>query len=103
VTIPAASLETVLAAVERLEHKLDALARPAPKLLSRRAAARVLGVDRGTTLAALIRDGHLHLVLGKVSQEELQRLIEQGLPEPKPRRRQRDSAEDPGSIRKAAI
>jgi len=37
VTAPAATIEELLAVVQRLERKLDAALKPAPKLLSRRA------------------------------------------------------------------
>lgn len=85
---PAARLEEILAAVLRLEAKVDALTRARPKrLLSKRAAARLLGVDRGTTLEGLIRDGHLRMLMGKIPDTEIDRLLAEGIPESKPRAR----------------
>ncbi len=74
--------------MERLERKLDALSRRRDRrLLSKRAAARLLGIDRGTTLERLIRDGHLRLVMGRVPDTEIERLLAQGLPDVKQRAR----------------
>lgn len=91
----AATLEDLLAAVQRLEAKVDELARarPAKRLLSRRAAAKLLGVDRGTTLEQLIRDEHLHLVMGRIPDTEIERLLASGIPEPKVRGRRRPTDE----------
>lgn len=82
--------------MQRLERKLDAALRPAPRLLSKRAAAKMLGVDRGTTLEGLIRDGALRLVMGRIPLPEIEKLLAEGLPSPKPRlrRAERRSAED---------
>jgi hypothetical protein len=80
----AATLEDVVAAVARLERKLDALARRRDRrLFSKRAAARLLGIDRGTTLERLIRDGHLRLVMGRVPDTEIERVLAEGIPEQK--------------------
>ncbi len=93
---PAHQLEDLLAAVARLEAKLDALTRRRERrLLSKRAAARLLGIDRGTTLERLVRDGHLRLVMGKVPDTEIERLLADGIPETKGRsRRQPAPARD---------
>lgn len=95
-TAPAASLEDLAAAVRRLEAKLDSLTRRRERrLLSKREAARLLGIDRGTTLERLIRDGHLRLVMGRVPDTEIERLLADGIPEPKARgRRQAKPATD---------
>ncbi len=45
-----------------------------PLLLSQRAAAKLLGVDRNTTLRRLIASGVVPLVLGKVPREALERV-----------------------------
>ncbi len=82
----------ILAALERLERKVDALGRSPPKLLSRRAAARLLGVDRGSTLETLIREGKLRLVAGRIPLSEIERLLADGLPA---RARQRRPAQSP--------
>lgn len=87
------ALDELLATIRRLEAKVDALARARPKrLLSKRAAARLLGVDRGTTLEQLIRDGHVHLVAGKIPDTEIDRLLAEGMPEPKQRAPRRPAA-----------
>jgi hypothetical protein len=99
VSAPAATIDELLAVVQRLERKLDAALKPAPKLLSRRAAAKMLGIDRGTTLATLMRDGHLRLVMGKIPQADLERLLAEGLPEPKRRARRAAPADEAAGIR----
>lgn len=105
----AETLRELLAAVRRLERKVDELARVRPKrLLSKRSAARLLGVDRGTTLEQLIRDGQVHLVAGKIPDTEIDRLLAQGIPEPKqraPRRAAppRSPAEEAQAIRDLKI
>ncbi len=82
------TIEDLAAAMERLERKLDALSRRRDcRLLSKRAAARLLGIDRGTTLERLIRDGHLRLVMGRVPDTEIERLLANGLPDAKQRAR----------------
>ncbi len=60
-----------------------------PLLLSQRQAAKVLGVDRNTTLRRLIASGVIRLVLGKVPREALERVArgEVSVPAPPPRRR----------------
>ncbi len=101
---PAATLEDLLAAVRRLEAKVDEIARARPKrLLSRRAAARLLGIDRGTTLEALVRDGHLRLVAGKIPDTEVDRLLAEGLPQPKPRDRRTSPAPRSPAAEAAAV
>jgi hypothetical protein len=77
----------VLGALERIERKLDVALRPTPALLSKRAAAKMLGIDRGTTLETLLRDGHLRLVMGKIPLANLERLLAEGLAAPRPRKR----------------
>jgi len=91
----------ILAVLTRLERKLDALARPTPNLLSRRAAARMLGVDRGTTLAGLIRCGRLRLVMGRIPASEIERLLEEGVPPA--RQRERQTADEGGEIRRVPV
>lgn len=85
----APTIEERLARIERM--LTDAL-RPAPRLLSKRAAAKLLGIDRGTTLETLIRDGYLRLVMGKIPAGDLERLLANGLPEPKRRAARKASA-----------
>lgn len=82
----------ILAALARLEQKVDELRRSPPKLLSRRAAARLLGVDRGSTLESLIRQGRLRLVAGRIPLAEIERLLADGVPA---RARRPRSAETP--------
>lgn len=59
-----------------------------PLLLSQRQAAKLLGVDRNTTLRRLIASGVVPLVLGKVPREALERVArgEITAPAPRPRR-----------------
>ncbi|WP_350102538.1 helix-turn-helix domain-containing protein [Myxococcus sp. SDU36] len=61
-----------------------------PLLLSKRQAARLLGISRGRTLDELLKAGHLRpvLVLGrlKLPREEVERLAREGTePAPLPR------------------
>lgn len=102
-----ALLAQVAATVGRLEAKVDALtkARPTGRLLSKRAAARLLGVDRGTTLEALVRDGHLRLVMGKIPDTEIERLLVEGLPEgtAPTRRRERLQRDEAAAIRSLKV
>jgi hypothetical protein len=63
---------------------VGALARP-KRLLSKRAAARAVGIDRRTTLEGLLRDGQLRMVLRKIPDTEIERLLTHGIPEQKPR------------------
>lgn len=58
-----------------------------PLLLSQRQAAKLLGVDRNTTLRRLIADGTIPLVLGKVPREALERVARGELVAPTPARR----------------
>ncbi len=92
----------ILAAIERVERKLDALSRPVPKLLSRRAAAKLLGVDRGSTLEGLIREGRLRLVRGRIPLGEIERLLQEGVPPPQ-RRGRRTQAAEGGEIRQVPV
>ncbi len=52
----------ILEALGRLERKLDALAKPRSRLLSKREAARRLGISRTRTLPDLIADRRLRVV-----------------------------------------
>ena len=76
----------IVEALRRLEAKVDRLARHRePRmLLSKRTAAQLLGVDRGTTFESLIRNGHLHLITvggqARIARVELERLLEEGVP-----------------------
>lgn len=91
---PAASLEALLETVQRLERKLDALTeRERPKrrnrearLVSKRAAARALGIDRSTTLEDLIHDKQIRTVPVRghlrIPATEIERLTRDGIPEP---------------------
>ena len=63
-----------------------------PLLLSQRQAAKVLGVDRNTTLRRLIASGVVPLVLGKVPLEALERVARGELTAPPPRARRHPSA-----------
>jgi hypothetical protein len=95
----AATIDDVLAEVRELRRRVDELLRPAPKLLSRRAAARMLGVDRGTTLAGLIARGALRLVEGKIPLPDVERLVTEGVPaEPRRAKRTQPQKEAPDAI-----
>lgn len=98
---PAATLDDLVERLARLERKLDAALRPSPKLLSKRAAAKMLGVDRGTKLERWIRDGALRLVDGKIPLPDVERLVTNGPPEPKARALRQESAplDEPDKIR----
>lgn len=96
-------MAAILAAIERLERKVDALSRPVPKLLSRRAAAKMLGVDRGSTLEGLIREGRLRLVRGRIPLGEIERLLQEGLPAPRRRVRPTPPASEGGEIRQVPV
>lgn len=104
---PADQLDALAAAIARIEAKVDALAkaRPTGRLLSKRAAARLLGIDRGTTLEGFIRDGHLRLVMGKIPDTEIERLLAEGLPELKARarRRERPDRDEAQAIRNVKV
>lgn len=78
------TLEALLAAIERLERKVDALAarRAAPaQAVGKREAARLLGVDRSTTLEQLLRDGRLRATRYggrvRIARSEIQRFLEE--------------------------
>src|SRR5205823_1706236 len=68
---------------------------PSKLLLSKKEAARILGIDRKTTLRDLIDAGHLTLVPGprgeRIARAQVERLVENGIPTPGVRRRQRKS------------
>ena len=67
------------------------------RLLTKRAAARLLGIDRSTTLERLIREGSVRTVPygegTRIPASEIARLEDEGIPEPSsrcpPRRRSR--------------
>lgn len=70
------------------------------RLLTKRAVARLLGVDRGGTLERWIRDGSIRVVQvggrARIPRSEVDRIAEEGLPGPSgapppPRRRGRPS------------
>jgi hypothetical protein len=63
-----------------------------PLLLSRRQAAKVLGVSRSRTLTRLLRSGRIPLVEGKVPLRALERFASGDAPAPTPRRRYRPPA-----------
>ena len=54
----------------------------APLLLSKRKAARLLGVGRGNTLEQLIREGHIRTVIVagrvRIPREEVERVAREG-------------------------
>lgn len=90
-TAAARQLEDALARLERLERKLDALlargrapAGGGAALVTKRAAARILGCDRGTTLEQLIRSGRLPTVTApsgkglRIPRAELERVLREG-------------------------
>jgi hypothetical protein len=113
----AATVEDLAAMMERLEHKLDALLeRERPRrrnqdsrLLTKRDAARRLGVDRCTTLETLIANGHVATVPAgregvRIPAGEVERLERDGIPDPdrQPRastRRRQAPKVTPGSLR----
>ncbi len=74
--------DAILEALERLERKLDTLTRPRSRLLSKRAAARMLGVSRTTTLEDMIADRRLRVVrVGdgvRIPAAEVERLAKEG-------------------------
>ena len=59
---------------------------PSKALLSPTEAARVLGIDRRTTLADLIANGQISTVPGsrgvRIRRSEINRLLETGIPKP---------------------
>ncbi|ACL66757.1 DNA binding domain protein, excisionase family [Anaeromyxobacter dehalogenans 2CP-1] len=94
---PTATLQVLLAAIERLERKVDALtarlAEPPPaEAVGKREAARLLGVDRSTTLEQLLRNGRLRATRYggrvRIARSEIQRFLE----EPEAPRRHRAAA-----------
>jgi hypothetical protein len=82
---PAATLEVLLARIDRLEQKLDAALKPTPAFLSKRAAAKLLGVDRGMKLQQILQAGRVRLVpVGGqllIPRAEVERVISSGLAE----------------------
>lgn len=95
---PLARLEAVVAGlteeVRSLSLKLDVLMScqptakkavdPSKALLSPKEAARILGIDRKTTLKDLVADGHLTTVPGsrgvRIPRSEIDKLLESGIP-----------------------
>lgn len=103
---PAATLEQLAQALARLEAKVDALSRAAPRgrLLSRRAAATYLGIGR-EAVRDLIADGAIRLTGSRISLAELERYVTEG-PRPTPGRARRGSpapADPAGAIRAITI
>lgn len=81
------TVDELVEMMARLERKLDAALRAPPKLLSKRAAAKMLGVDRGTTLERWIHSGALRVVEGRIPLPDVERLVADGPPAPPTRRR----------------
>jgi excisionase family DNA binding protein len=77
----------------------------AKELLSKRAAAKFLGVDRGTTLEQLIRDGRLRTVdVGgrpRIPRTELDRVLADGVPRAEPKARRASPVRATGSTVRA--
>ena len=77
-------LDQMRVAVEQMAEQVRALATrlPAQRALSKRQAARLLGVSRGRTLDQLIRDGTIRTVRvgtrSKIPMAELERLLVEG-------------------------
>lgn len=77
-------------------------------VLSRREAAFLLGVDRGSTLGELIRSGQLRTIPWgrgeRISLEEVQRLAREGFrlagAKPRPSNSRRKASADPAALRK---
>jgi hypothetical protein len=72
---------------EELERVLGRVARPVRReMLSKRAAAKMLGVDRGEGLSSLVADGHLREVPfrggTRIPREDVERVIANGAPSP---------------------
>ena len=67
---------------QEMAARLTSPSPPLPRLLSKRAAAKLLGVDRGTTLADLLATGNLRtVVLGgqeRIPTAEIERLATEG-------------------------
>jgi excisionase family DNA binding protein len=110
----AATVEELAAMMERLERKLDTLLeRERPRrrnqdaeLLSKREAARRLGVDRCTTLEALVAHGHVATVPAgregvRIPRSEVERLVREGIPNPD--RQPRPNRRRPPAARAAAV
>ncbi len=84
---PARQLEDRLARIEQMLAELLARERPRDErgLYTKRAAARILGCDRATTLEQLIRSGRLRAVPGpsgkglRIPREELERARRAGI------------------------
>jgi predicted DNA-binding protein (UPF0251 family) len=94
------STSIILAEIAALRAEVRALrvaAVPTPKLLSFRQAARRLGINRGTTLRALIERGLIHTVAAKARRKipvaEIERLERDGydLDQPISKKRRRSS------------
>ncbi|MBX7115915.1 MAG: helix-turn-helix domain-containing protein [Myxococcaceae bacterium] len=79
--------------VRSLKKQTKKAAKPLRLMVSHREAARLLGIDRGSTLKSLIETGHVRTVKAngrtRIPLEEVQRLAEQGfdLSQSKPKRR----------------
>jgi hypothetical protein len=111
VSTPAATLDDLLAAVLRIERKVDALSHrrggPPAELLSMRAAAKLLGVDRGVTLPALLKTQRVRTVMvagrPRVPRAALERVLLEGAPTSTPAPRARHTrpalASEPSALR----
>lgn len=79
-------LDQLRVAVEQMAAQVRALATclPAQRALSKRQAARLLGVSRGRTLDRLIRDGTIRTIQigtrNKIHVAEIERLLVEGAP-----------------------
>jgi hypothetical protein len=99
VAVPARTVEELSATLERVERKLDALLsrerRSQAAAVGKREAARLLGVDRSTTLEALIRDGVVKTVTVagrlRITRDEIARVLSVGVPSPSLPHRERRS------------
>jgi excisionase family DNA binding protein len=76
-------LQTVLAELRAMREQLDRAVAPPPALLSKAAAAEMLGVSRNATMTELIRSGRLRTVtVGarvRIPLAEVERLTREGL------------------------
>jgi hypothetical protein len=114
---PAATLELLLEEVRSLRREVAELRRGAGRpgsnadFLTKRAAARLLGVDRCTTLEQLLASGRIHSVLIagrlRIPRAELQRIAAEGALPPPARPTRRGSiaapAPAPGSLRRLRL
>lgn len=84
----AAEIQSLRDTLERVSSQLTALVQrqPSQRLLSKREAARLLGVSRGATLNRLIQEGALRTIVvgkrAKIPMAEIEQLIAKGAPFP---------------------